>query len=116
MGGRVGGAFACICLTLVPALAQQPSPVIGIGGLWQKGPLALLQPVDGLAPAVKPSDPKFNERDPFSPLRGDAANPNLQSWVAEAVRRYAEAEAAGRHIPTPQEVCRPSGVPMVTTL
>ncbi|HEX5281238.1 MAG TPA: hypothetical protein VFW28_14265 [Micropepsaceae bacterium] len=107
---------AGLTLIAAAAFAEPSSPAPDISGLWQKGPLALLQPVDALAPAVRPSDSKFNERDPFSPLRGDAGNPNLQPRAADAVRKYAEAEAAGRHLPTPQEVCRPSGVPMVTTL
>jgi hypothetical protein len=100
------------------ASAQPVSPPPDFSGLWQKGPLALFQPVEGMAAAVKPLEPTFNERDPFSPLRGDSSNPNLQPWAAEAVKKYADAERAGadHHIPTPQEVCRESGVPMVLTL
>ena len=116
MDTRHGWIAACVSLAAGPAIAAQASPGPDISGMWQKGPLALFQPVNGFAPAVRPGDPKFNERDPFSPLRGDAANPNLQPWAAEAVKKYAEAEAGGHHIPTPQEVCRPSGVPMVLTL
>lgn len=113
-----GLALAAFLLAGASAPAQQSSSPPDLSGLWQKGPLALFQPIEGMAAAVKPVDPKFNERDPFSPLRGDAANPNLQPWAAEAVKKYADAEAAGadHHIPTPQEVCRESGVPMVLTL
>ena len=61
-----------------------------------------------------PLDP----RDPNRLLRGEYTDPNLQPWAAEIVKKYADAELEGAeaHIPTPQEVCRPSGVPGVMTL
>jgi hypothetical protein len=113
-----GLGFAAVLLVSADASAQQVAPTPDFSGIWQKGPLALFQPVDGMAAAVKPLESTFNERDPFSPLRGDATNPNLQPWVADMVKKYADAERAGadHHIPTPQEVCRESGVPMVLTL
>jgi hypothetical protein len=49
---------------------------------------------------------------------GDYNNPILQPWVAEKLKNHVETELKGSafHEPTPQEICRPSGVPNVWTI
>ncbi len=46
-------------------------------------------------------------------LVGDYANPILQPWAAEVVKRDGEIALAGRGYPTPSNQCWPSGVPYV---
>lgn len=47
---------------------------------------------------------------------GDYNNPLLQPWAAEALQKHVEQERQGLHTPTPQEACRPSGVPNIFTI
>src|SRR5215813_5112155 len=47
----------------------------------------------------------------FQQLVGDYANPILQPWAAEVVRKHGEISLAGQGYPTPSNQCWPGGVP-----
>ena len=103
-----------------PALASAAEPVAAqrpnFAGLWQHTPIAEYEAVPG-----RPG-PVFDVKHPLSPtnlqvtLEGNPDNPILRPWAAADVLKHAEAARAGTQLPTPQEVCEPSGVPNVITL
>jgi hypothetical protein len=105
-----------VSLMIEPAQSQQVSP--DFSGFWQKGPMQEFRPIPGEAAAVPSIDGALDERNSYQPLRGDYRHGNLRPWAAEVVKKYSDGELGGSatHIPTPQEVCRASGVPMVLTL
>jgi hypothetical protein len=49
---------------------------------------------------------------------GDYDNPILQPWAAQKLKEHVETELQGSkfHHPTPQEVCRASGIPNIWTI
>jgi hypothetical protein len=49
----------------------------------------------------------------FQQLVGDYANPILQPWAAEVVKKHGEISLAGVGYPTPSNQCWPGGVPYV---
>jgi len=49
----------------------------------------------------------------FQQLVGDYANPILQPWAAEVVKKHGEISLAGQGYPTPSNQCWPGGVPYV---
>jgi hypothetical protein len=93
-----------------------PSGTPDFSGLWQHTPIAEYEAVSG-----KPG-PVWDLKHPLSPtnfqvtLEGNPDNPVLQQWTSVEVRRHTVAAHAGMPVPTPQEVCEPSGVPNVMTL
>ena len=105
---------ACVALTRpgFSAEAQRPD----FSGFWQHTPIAEYEAVPGYP------GPVFDRKHPLSPtnfqvaLEGNHDNPILQSWTAAEVRKRADAANEGKPMPTPQEVCQPSGVPNVITL
>lgn len=107
---------AVAILALADAAQSAPSRTPDLSGLWQHTPIAEYQAVPG-----KPG-PVFDRKHPLSPtdfqvaLEGNHDNPILQPWTAMEVRKRADAAHAGAPMPTPQEVCQPSGVPNVITL
>ncbi len=108
--------LSALCVTAFPAPAQTPAPIPDLSGLWQHTPIAEFEAVPD-----RPG-PVWDLKHPLSPtnfqitLEGNPDNPILQPWAAAEVRRRTEEAAAGRPVPSPQEVCQPSGVPNVITL
>jgi hypothetical protein len=106
-----------VAFVALPRAAEPaPSAIPDFSGLWQHTPIAEYQAVPG-----QPG-PVWDQKHPLSPtylqvtLEGNYDNPILQPWAAAEVRKHTEAAHAGRPIPSPQEVCQPSGVPNVITL
>jgi len=103
-------------LLLANAAESAPSGTPDFTGFWQHTPIAEFEAVPG-----RPG-PVFDLKHPLSPtdfqvaLEGNHDNPILQAWTAAEVRRRADAAHAGAPVPSPQEVCEPSGVPNVITL
>ncbi len=112
-------AIAIVSAMSVTALAQAAqtgATIPDFSGFWQHTPIAEYEAVAG-----QPG-PVWDVKHPLSPtylqvtLEGNPDNPILQPWAAAEVRRRAMEAAAGRPVPSPQEVCQPSGVPNVITL
>jgi hypothetical protein len=103
-------------LLLARAAESAPSATPDFSGFWQHTPIAEYQAVPD-----KPG-PVFDRKHPLSPtdfhvaLEGNHDNPILLPWTAADVRKRADAAHAGAPMPSPQEVCEPSGVPNVITL
>jgi hypothetical protein len=125
MTGRFAAAFlaAAILAGVATALAQAPAqppykplPPPDFSGLWQHTPIAVFEgmpfkadPVHDLKGALDPT--YFGVT-----FEGDDSAPILEPAAAREVKRHTEAARAGNPVPTPQEVCQPSGVPNVLTL
>ena len=108
--------FVVAIVALPRATEPAPSVIPDFSGLWAHTPIAEYQALPG-----KPG-PVWDQKHPLSPTdfsvawEGNDDNPILQPWTAAEVRKHAEAAHAGTPIPSPQEVCQPSGVPNVITL
>ncbi len=115
---RIGtyAIVSALSLTAFAAPAQTPAASPDLSGFWQHTPIAEFEAVPG-----QPG-PVWDLKHPLSPtylqvtLEGNPDNPILQPWAAAEVRRRTQAAAAGMPVPSPQEVCQPSGVPNVITL
>jgi hypothetical protein len=96
--------------------AYQPLPVPNLSGNWQHGPIAIFEGIPFKA------DPVHDRKGVLDPtyfgvtFEGDDTAPILKPKAAAEVRRHTDAARAGRPLPSPQEVCEPSGVPNILTL
>jgi len=110
------GGFVGVYAQAAGEPAYQPLPRPNLSGMWQHGPIAVFEGVPFKADPVRDRkgalDPTFLN----VAFEGDDTAPILKQRAAEEVRRHAEAARAGAPLPTPQEVCEPSGVPNVLTL
>jgi hypothetical protein len=92
------------------ALAQA---IPDLSGVWAHPYLTGFEP-----PASGPGPVLNRSRRPdgvanFQQLVGDYANPVLQPWAAEVVKKHGEVSQAGQGYPTPSNQCWPGGVPYV---
>jgi hypothetical protein len=98
-----------------PAVAQTPTP--NLSGLWNHPSLNGLElPLTGPGPVRNKSRLKTGPRagaGNIAQLVGDDANPILQPWAAEVVRKFGEMSLAGVGFPTPRNQCWPEQVPFV---
>jgi hypothetical protein len=94
--------------------ASKPSSAIpDFSGVWAHPYLTGFEP-----PASGPGPVLNRSRRPdgvanFQQLVGDYANPILQPWAAEVVKKHGEVSRAGHGYPTPSNQCWPGGVPYV---
>jgi hypothetical protein len=104
-------------LASLDAVGQTPRD---FSGTWTRGPATH---ADFKPPASGPG-PILNLR-PVPPDRppglgnyhvGDYANPILQPWAAEIVKRVGDADLAGAPVLFPQNLCQPYGVPFILRL
>jgi hypothetical protein len=125
LGGRHFAVSLAVALLAGAAVAfaqgasgppYTPLPPPDFSGLWQHGPIAVFEgmpfkadPVHDLKGALDPA--YFGVT-----FEGDDTAPILKPAAAREVKRHTEAARAGKPVPTPQEVCQPSGVPNVLTL
>ena len=109
--------------TLFPSAAftQEPSQgatsIPDFSGTWAHPSLnALEQPQSGPGPVRNRSrlstGPQAGVGD-RAQLVGDYANPILQPWAAEVVKKFGEISLAGKGYPTPRNQCWPEGMPFV---
>ena len=68
--------------------------------------------VDWAGPGEPPSEDGVSN---LLELVGDYANPILQPWAAEVVKKFGEMSLAGVGFPSPRNQCWPGGVPFVFT-
>jgi hypothetical protein len=101
-----------------PAAAQADAAKHGaasipdFSGIWAHPYLTGFEP-----PAAGPGPVRNRSRrngvGNFQQLVGDYANPILQPWAAEVVKKHGEISSAGVGYPTPSNQCWPGGVPYV---
>jgi hypothetical protein len=113
----LGSAAAALCFG---AAAAQVAPGADFSGSWTRGgavhadfkpPPSGPGPIMNLTPA-----PPDRPNGLGNHYRGDTSNPILQPWAAAVVKRIADADAAGRPVPFPQNLCQPYGVPFILRL
>ena len=117
MDSRVRNGLAALAFApLLQAQAPAPAAVPDLSGYWQHTPLAEYEAVPGQPAPVWDRKHPIDLTDFSIAWECNADNPILRPATADAVRRHTAAALSGRPDPSPQEVCRPSGVPNVITL
>jgi hypothetical protein len=100
-----------------PAVAQTSASPPDLSGLWSHASLNGLElPLTGPGPVRNKSRLKTGPQagaGNIGQLVGDYANPILQPWAAEVVRKFGEMSLAGIGFPTPRNQCWPEQVPFV---
>jgi hypothetical protein len=114
--------------TMAPALGQELVPAAGVAsgstrsiasvpdfsGTWAHPFLnGLERPLSGAGPVrnkVRRTGPQAGVSS-IDQLVGDYANPILQPWAAEVVKKLGESSLAGKGYPTPRNQCWPEQVP-----
>jgi hypothetical protein len=99
------------------AAAESAEKAPDFSGFWQHGVPGQQfdRPPSGPGPVRRVSSFPDNYA-PNLNWHGDDANPILQPWAAEAVRKEWERESQGLPELSPQTVCKPAGVPMALSL
>jgi hypothetical protein len=112
--------FLLLILSLpsaAPAVAQTSAAVPDLSGLWNHASLNGLElPLSGPGPVRNKSRLKTGPQagaGNIAQLVGDHANPILQPWAAEVVRKFGEMSLASEGYPTPRNQCWPEQVPFV---
>ncbi len=122
---REGGMRARGDLLLLVALsgsaagpaAGQTAAIPDISGAWNHSSLNGLElPLSGPGPVTNrsrlPTGPQAGVSN-GAELVGDYANPILQPWAADVVKKLGELSLAGKGYPTPRSQCWPEQVPFV---
>src|ERR1700734_3867127 len=92
---------------------RNAASVPDFSGTWAHPYLTGFEP-----PASGPGPVRNRSRRPdgvanFQQLVGDYANPILQPWAADVVKKHGEISQSGHGYPTPSNQCWPGGVPYV---
>ena len=97
----------------IPGFEPLPSGPTSLVNRSRRSTAQLLRDlvVDWQGPGEPPSENVSN----LLELVGDYANPILQPWAAEVVKKLGEMSLAGVGVPNPRNQCWPSGVPFVFT-
>jgi hypothetical protein len=101
-----------------PAMAQTAEASIpDLSGAWSHSALNGLElPLSGPGPVRNRSRERAGPQAGVGDrqqLVGDYANPILQPWAAEVVKKFGEVSLAGKGYPTPRNQCWPEQVPFV---
>ena len=118
---NVGRDFFLHVITIVtaaaPAAAQTTAPIPNFSGSWNHASLNGLElPLSGPGPVRNKSRMRTGPQAGVgnrAQLVGDYANPILQPWAAEVVKKFGETSLAGKGYPTPRNQCWPEQVPFV---
>ena len=117
--------IACVLLSPSALMAKDAVAASGVpdfSGSWQSAHNRKFIPPE-IGPGPVMDDPAHphrgrgvdaNGRDTgTTPWVGDYRNPNLQPWVAAAVKKAGEDDMAGKGHPTAESSCYPAGVPNI---
>src|SRR5437867_1641949 len=111
-----------------PASGQEAAPVaaqatIGVqsavsipdfSGIWRHGNLPwFIPPASGPGPVTNRSREPGTGVSDYNQLVGDYANPILQPWAADVVKKKGELSLAGVTYPNPANTCWPEPVPFL---
>ncbi|HEY6254582.1 MAG TPA: hypothetical protein VIY51_02205 [Xanthobacteraceae bacterium] len=111
--------LATLLVTLSAAAAGEAKPASGesaaipdFSGIWRHGALPwLVPPTSGPGPVTNRSRRRDDGTSDYSQLVGDYANPILQPWAAEVVKKQGDLSLAGVVFPSPSNQCWPNPVP-----
>ena len=107
-------AGICVCTLAWPVHGQEraslgEAALPDFSGLWGHTLLEVEPPFSGAGPVTNTSQiPGLNA--------GDHTNPILRPWAADVVKRNAELVLTGQPRPTPHNMCRLEGVPLIVTV
>jgi hypothetical protein len=111
------GLLVSLSAPAAPAAAQTAASIPDFSGTWNHTSLNGLElPLSGPGPLRNLSHLRTGPQAGVSngaQLVGDYANPILQPWAAEIVKRFGEISLAGKGYPTPRNQCWPEQVPFV---
>jgi hypothetical protein len=117
---------ALMAAAVMPALGQTAAPAVGragndkqaaasvpdFSGIWRRSGLPWFEPpASGPGPVTNRS--RRNGVSNYDQLVGDYANPILQPWAAQVVKKYGEISLAGVTFPSPSNQCWPEPVPYI---
>ena len=92
---------------------QNAASIPDFSGIWSHPYLTGFEiPFSGPGPVLNRSRSPNGVAN-FQQLVGDYANPILQPWAADVVKKHGEMSLAGLGYPTPSNQCWPGGVPYV---
>src|SRR6267143_3179765 len=94
--------------------AQSTASIPDFSGIWRHGNLPwFIPPASGPGPVRNLSREKGTGVSDYSSLVGDYANPILQPWAADVVKKKGELSLAGVTYPNPGNTCWPEPVPFL---
>jgi hypothetical protein len=117
---------ALMAAAVMPALGQTAAPAVGragndkqaaasvpdFSGIWRRSGLPWFEPpASGPGPVTNRA--RRNGVSNYDQLVGDYANPILQPWAAQVVKKYGEISLAGVTFPSPSNQCWPEPVPYI---
>jgi len=120
--------LSALAAVVSPASGQQATPAAGpadngrqvaasvpdFSGIWRHGSLPwLVPPASGPGPVTNRSRRKDSGVSDYGQLVGDYANPILQPWAADVVKKKGELSLAGVTYPSPSNQCWPEPVPFL---
>src|SRR5262245_60708549 len=92
--------------------AQSAVSIPDFSGLWTHAALGFESPVSGPGP-VRNLGRTPSGQSNFNQLIGDPANPILQPWAAEVVKKFGEISRAGLAFPDPDNQCLLNPLPYI---
>src|SRR5438045_7789575 len=92
--------------------AQSAASIPDFSGTWRHGSLPwLIPPASGPGPVTNRSRRADDGTSDYAQLVGDYANPVLQPWAADVVKKDGELSLAGVTFPSPANQCWPEPPP-----
>jgi len=94
--------------------SQTAAPIPDLSGIWRHGSLPwFVPPASGPGPVTNKSRRKDTGQSNYGQLVGDYANPILQPWAAEVVKKKGDLSLAGVTYANPANQCWPEPVPFL---
>jgi hypothetical protein len=94
--------------------AQGAASIPDFSGIWRHGSLPwLVPPASGPGPVTNKARRRDTGVSDYGQLVGDYANPILQPWAAQIVKKKGEQSIAGIVYPNPANQCWPEPVPFL---
>jgi len=112
-----GGLVAALSLSAVwPVLADNEKDVPQFTGMWVRTGEPMFDPIPGVADGLPVLRFEVDSRDAQEIMAGNWANPVLQPWVRDIVKKNAESEIAFKHVYQADDSCWPMTVPAILNL
>jgi hypothetical protein len=97
-----------------PQSTTPAASVPDFSGIWRHGSLPwFVPPASGPGPVTNRSRQRDSGVSDYGQLVGDYANPILQPWAAEVVKKKGELSLAGLVFPSPANQCWPEPMPFL---
>jgi hypothetical protein len=98
-------------MLVTPVMSGEPA-IPDFSGLWGREFFGFEQPDVGPGPVANLSRLRTGQSN-LSQMVGDHANPILQPWAAQVLRRRGEISRAGEVFPIPSNQCAPQPMPYI---